>query len=121
MKGLKLKEQCSQTKDILFIVNKCQFILNGYTCIKMTVTKLFPQNLTLWCSNEDKYSSGQKKFRFSTHTTAVERVNHCHIEPVLPQYRDRRTTVARPHHLTQNGAVSVKIAVLRFTVMPYTD
>ena len=35
------------------------------------------------------------KFRFSIRTTAVERVNRCRIEPVLPQNRDRKTTVAR--------------------------
>ena len=36
------------------------------------------------------------KFRFSIRTTAVERVNRCRIEPVLPQNRDRKTTVVRP-------------------------
>ena len=36
------------------------------------------------------------KFRFSIRTTAVERVNRCRIEPVLPQNGDRKTTVALP-------------------------
>ena len=55
------------------------------------------------------------KFQFSIRTTAVERVNRCRIEPVLPQNRDRSTAVLRP----RNGAVSIKIAVLRPLVTPY--
>ena len=38
------------------------------------------------------------KFRFSIRTTAVERVNRCRIEPVLPQNRDSKTTVVRPYY-----------------------
>ena len=55
------------------------------------------------------------KFRFSIRTTAVERVNRCRIEPVLPQNRDSKTTVARLCY----GTVSNEIAVLRLLVTPY--
>ena len=55
------------------------------------------------------------KFRFSIRTTAVERVNRCRIEPILPQNCDRSTAVLWP----RNGAVSIKIAVLRPLVTPY--
>ena len=58
------------------------------------------------------------KFGFSIRTTAVERVNRCCIEPVLPQNGDCKTTVA-PVLRPRNGAVSIKIAVLRPLVTPY--
>ena len=55
------------------------------------------------------------KFRFSIRTTAVERVDRCRIEPVLLQEGYCKITIARPW----NGAVSIKIAVLRPLVTPY--